>query len=368
MKLAFGLVLALHAGLHLIGFVKGFDLARVTQLTSPISRSMACVWLTGAVLLLAATIALFAAPRWFWVLAFAGVLTSQVAIAAAWHDARFGTALNVIVLLVGVYGAFAWGPFGLRAEYEARTAQHLAQLAKAPLVTEADLGRLPAPLQRYLRYVGVVGHPQVRGFRVRFTGRIRSGPTAAWMAFTGEQHNFTSPATRLFWMRATLHGLPVDALHAYDEGSARMRVKLLSLFPVVDAGGKDFTRTETVTLFNDLCILAPATLIDPTIRWQELDSRNVEGTFTNGAHTIRGVLQFDDAGALVNFWSDDRPSLAPDGVTFVPQRWSTPVGGYRAAGPFKLASRGEGRYAAATGEYPYIQFVGLEVSYDLTAH
>jgi hypothetical protein len=222
-------------------------------------------------------------------------------------------------------------------------------------------------VQRYLRYVGIVGHPHVRGFRVRFTGRIRSGPSAPWMAFTGEQHNFTDPPTRLFSMQATMRGLPVEGLHSYDERGARMRVKALSLFPLVDASGKDFTRTETVTLFNDMCILAPATLLDPAVRWKELDARSVEGTYTNGAHTIRAVLLFDEGGALVDFWSDDRPSLAPDGVTFVPQRWSTPVGDYRRQGPFMLASRGEGRYAAASGAYAYIQFDGLDVSYDLAS-
>jgi hypothetical protein len=144
-----------------------------------------------------------------------------------------------------------------------------------------------------------------------------------------------------------------------------MRVKLLSLFPVAHAAGPAFTRTETVTLFNDRCIMAPATLVDPAIRWREIDARSVEGTYTNGPHTIRAVLLFDDAGALVNFWSDDRPSLAPDGITFVPQRWSTPVGGYRRQGPFMLVSRGEARYATTTGEYPYIQFDDLDICYDL---
>ena len=185
------------------------------------------------------------------------------------------------------------------------------------------------------------------------------------MTFTGEQHNFTDPRARFFSMQATMRGLPVEALHSYDERGARMRVKLLSLFRVVDASGVNFTRAETVTLFNDMCIMAPATLVDRTIRWRELDARSVEGTFTNGPHTIRAVLLFDDSGALVNFWSDDRPSLAPDGTTFVPQRWSTPIGDYRRQGPFRLASRGEGRNATGSGEYAYIQFDRLDVSYDL---
>jgi len=364
MAIALSAILVVHALIHALGFAKAFELAPATQLTIPISRPMGLIWLAASSLLLASSVALLAAPRWFWLLAIAAATVSQVAIVASWRDARFGTALNVLTVLAGVYGAVAWGPFGLRAEYEARVARNLPRLAQQPVLSDAELAPLPAAVQRYLRYVGVVGHPQVQGFRVRFQGRIRSGPNAPWMTFSGEQHNFVRPPKRFFSMQARMNGLPVEALHAYDESGARMRVKLLSLFPVVDAGGTDFTRTETVTLLNDLCIMAPAALIEPQIRWRELDARSVEATYSNGSHTVRAVLVFDESGALVNFWSDDRPALSADGKTFVPQRWSTPVGGYRSQGPFRLASRGEGRYGVATGEYAYIQFDDLVVSYD----
>ena len=367
MRIAFAVVLAVHSLIHLMGFLQAFGLARFAQLVTPISRAMGCVWLAATALLLAAAVTLWATPRWFWIVAGFGLVASQVAIVASWRDARFGTAVNAILLLAIVYGAFAWGPFGLRAEYEERTSRHLVPLAEPTPVTEAELAPLPPPVQRYLRYAGVVGQPHVRSFRVRFAGRLRSGPDAPWMPFAGEQHNFVDPPTRLFSMQATMRGLPVEALHAYDDGQARMRVKIMSIFPMVDASGADFTRTETVTLFNDMCIMAPATLVDPAIRWKELDARSVEATYTNGPHTVRAVLIFDDGGALVNFWSDDRPALAPDGRTFLQQRWSTPVGDYRAKGPFRLASRGEARYAAPSGEYAYIEFDGLDVSYDEAA-
>jgi hypothetical protein len=328
---------------------------------------MGVVWLAATTLLLAATGALWVSPRWFWLLAAVGIATSQTAIVTSWRDARFGTLVNVVGLLAVVYGAAAWGPFGLRAEYHRRTSRGLAQLVAAPPVTDAELTALPMPVQRYLRYVGVVGQPHVRGFRARFRGRFRRGPDAPWMPIAGEQHNFATPPTRLFFMRATMRGLPVEALHAYDGQGARMRVKLLSLYPVVDAGGADFTRGETVTLFNDMCVMAPAMLVDPAIRWKDLDAHSVDASYTNGPHTIHATLVFEDAGALVNFWSDDRPSLAPDGATFVAQRWSTPVREYRNQGGVRLASRGEARYAAPSGEYAYIEFSDLEVSYDLGA-
>jgi hypothetical protein len=177
-----------------------------------------------------------------------------------------------------------------------------------------------------------------------------------------EQHSFFDPPRRYFWLEASRGGLPLDGLHAYGAVAASMRIRLLSLVPIVDLSGPEMMRTETVTIFNDMCVFAPGSLLDPSIRWRELDARSVEATFTNGPHTIRAVLVFDDSGALVNFWSDDRPALAEDGKTMLSQRWSTPIRDYRAMGPYRLASRGAARYAAPSGEYSYIEFDGIEVS------
>ena len=268
---------------------------------------------------------------------------------------------SAILLL---YASFAWGPFGLRAEYRRRIRQGLRELARAPnpqLITEADLAPLPAPVQRYLRFVGVVGRPRPRGFRARMRGRIRSSAAAPWMPFVAEQHSFFGPQRRYFWMKASRAGLPFEGLHAYDERRASMRIRLLSLVPVVTLFGPELMRTETVTVFNDMCIFAPGSLLDPSIGWRALDARSVEARYEVGPYAISAVLIFDDSGALVNFESDDRPALAEDGKTLLAQRWSTPIRDYRSMGPYRLASRGEGRYAPASGEYAYIEFEGIEI-------
>lgn len=114
-----------------------------------------------------------------------------------------------------------------------------------------------------------------------------------------------------------------------------------------------------------MCLFAPGALIDRSIRWRTLDARCVEATYTNGPHTIRAVLVFAEGGALVDFQSDDRPALAEDGKTLLPQRWSTPIRDHRAMGPYRLAARGEGRYAAPGGDYAYIEMDIHEVSTDL---
>ena len=88
------------------------------------------------------------------------------------------------------------------------------------------------------------------------------------MPFTGEQLNTYGPQPRrVFIMDATRSGLPVTVLHSYEDTTATMRAKVLSLFTVVDASGPEMDRGETVTVFNDLVVLAPGAIVDAPVRW-----------------------------------------------------------------------------------------------------
>jgi hypothetical protein len=68
----------------------------------------------------------------------------------------------------------------------------------------------------------------------------------------------------------------------------------------VDARGPEMNRSETVTFFNDMCVLAPATLIDRSIRFQTFDDHSVGATFTHGNETITAMLSFNSQGELTN--------------------------------------------------------------------
>jgi len=68
---------------------------------------------------------------------------------------------------------------------------------EAAVVTEVDLIPLPEPVRRYLIGTGVVGRARVQNYRVRFQGRIRSGPGSRWMPFEADQQSFADQPTRL---------------------------------------------------------------------------------------------------------------------------------------------------------------------------
>jgi hypothetical protein len=358
-------LVAVHGLIHLMGFLKAFGLAEFPQLTQPISRPAGLLWLAAAVLMVATAAALAAWPRGWWMIAALAVVVSQLAIASAWSDARFGTVANAVLLLGVVYGCLTQGPPSFRAEYERWARAGTTRPVETRLVTEADLAPLPDPVRRYLRGAGVVGQPRVRSYRLRFRGRIRSGPDARWMPFVAEQQSFVDVPERLFWMRARMLGVPVEAFHRLARGHASMRVRVAGAVPIVDARGPVMDRSEAVTLFNDMCILAPASLLEPSVAWEPVDARTARARFTNGAETISATLFFDGEGMLSGFVSDDRSRSSPDGKTFTRLPFSTPVSEYRRFGPFRIAARGEARFRPPEGEFTYGEFELLDLAYNV---
>ncbi len=272
-----------------------------------------------------------------------------------------------LLLVVSLFLLATRAPYGLRLEYRRTVAERPSRAGRTTtdsLLHETDLAHLPAPVQRYVRRSGAVGQPKVHRVWARFRGRIRSGPDARWMSFTGEQVNVQDPAARYFYMDATLFGLPIQVLHVYEGSAATMRVKVAGLLPMVNAAGPEMDRSETVTLLNDMCWLAPATLISPSISWTAIDDHSASARYTNAGHVIDATLYFNDADELVDFVSFDRSMASPDGRQFTPARWRTPLGPYARFGAVLLSASGDARWQTAAGEYTYIELELLDVRYN----
>lgn len=360
-----GLIVVLHGLIHLLGAAKGLGWAEVSQLPTPIGSGWGAVWLVAAAVTVAAGVALLARVRWWWIAGGVAAVVSQLAIVTSWADAKAGTIVNVALAVAVLYGWASQGPRGARAEYRRRAGEALAGGRATGVVGEADLAHLPSPVASYLRRSGAIGQPRVASLHAQFHGRIRSATTKPWMTFTGEQVNtFGAIPHRLFFMDAELFGLPVEVLHVFEAGAASMRVRALSMFTMVDASGPDMDRAETVTVFNDLCVLAPAALVDAPVTWQALDEHRVRGAYTYGVNTVTAELTFNEDHELVDFSSDDRATASADGKTFTARRWSTPISGYRRLGASHLGTVGEAHWQGPDGEFAYLEYRLDDVTYN----
>jgi len=155
-------------------------------------------------------------------------------------------------------------------------------------------------------------------------------------------------------------------LHDYEGTRASMTVRVASLFDVVDVHGAALACTETVTLLNDLCFFAPSWLADPRLAWQPVDGQHADVTFTQGPHRVSARLEFNAAGELVNFISDDRGALQKDGSLRL-LRWSTPMREYREFDGRRVATQGEAVFHYPEGDFVYGRFVLKQIRFDRPA-
>lgn len=364
MRIAFAILIGIHGMIHLFGPTKAFGWAAVQQLRTPVSPLGGALWLIAAMLLLGAALALGLSAHFWWWLGLPGMLLSQVLITQSWSDAKFGTLANLVLaiplLLVGLDAR----PASFRSRFAHDSAALLARpLRPVPAVTEADLASLPPLFQTYLRRVGAVGRPRVHNLRVVFNAQMRSAATSPWMAATATQYEFFDPPARLFYMNATRAGIPLDIFHRYVGSAATFQVRIASLFSLVDKSGPVLTRAETVTLMNDIVIMAPAAVLELPFTWETVSTHTLRATFTNAGNTVSASLTFDAAGDLVGFLSSDRTQEDAKGSHRIP--WSTPISGYREIDGIRLGARGDANWVEASGEWTYGRFEIRSVAYNV---
>ena len=235
-----------------------------------------------------------------------------------------------------------------------------------PILTMEDLDLLPAPVQKYLIYMGAVGKPKIQNVRAVFKGSMKRNKKSGWMAIKSQQYNFFEEPSRFFYIRAKMFGIPFDGLHVYAGNTATMQIKVASMFQVVDAFGEKMSHGETVTVFNDMCFFAPSTLISKNIEWETIDSLTVKAKYTNDKITVSAILKFNIKGELIDFISDDR-YYCEDGKTYLSYKWSTPIMQYKDFDGRKVPTYGEAVWHIPyEGEFCYAKFDLKEIEYNCT--
>jgi hypothetical protein len=181
------------------------------------------------------------------------------------------------------------------------------------ILTLNDIRYLPEPVQDYLMYVGALGRDKVNNFRV-------SAECSIQMDEKG-------------WVKGV-----------YEQNHSMI--------------GEKMQINDTCTLFNDMCLFAPSSLIDEWIQWESIDNNTVKAVFQNDYGTVTALLLFNEAGQLINFITDDKSDVKSDG-TAGKMRWSTPVKKYSEINGMNLASEVEAVWDSPEGPHCYFKITRI---------
>lgn len=358
MRIAFLLLLLLHAVVHIIWFAHAYGWVELPYFQKQIPGMVGFSWLLAALFLIASAIQLWNKKlNWFHT-ALIGVLISQMWIFSAWNDTKLGSLVNLVILVGILIGFF-------KAEFEVRFKDDVQAIFEnlrfdSTLLLEEDLKSLPELLQQHIIRSGAVGKPVVKNFYLEFDGEMRREGDS-WFHFTSRQYNFIPNPSRFFFMKAKVKGISTAGYHRYQPPKAKMVVRVLSIFPVVKTEVPELYPTETVTFLNDLCLFAPGALIDERIQWEIIDSQSVRAVFQFRDVRVSAVLFFNSAGDLVDFQSEDRYDINQ----MKPLPFSTPVGDYKEFNGVRLPSYGEAVWHYSDGPFVYGKLRLKSVYYNL---
>lgn len=306
----------------------------------------------------------FSRKKTYWIyFEIAALIISEGLILGTWNYPAAGSLVNLGILSVSLLGL---GALSFENEFEKEIRETFQQnlVADEVIPVGNDPETLPEPVKPYLRYTHSIDQPAINHFKVKLRGQIRKDGLSPWMDFHSRQYNFLFPPVRLFFMKAFKNKLPVTGFHRYRNGEASMDIRLLSNFSVQKQSGREMEISETVTFFNDMCCLAPATLTDKRINWLKIYKDKVKAEFTNSGITIAAWLYFNELGELINFISEDRYAATP-GKGMRKLRWSTPLGNYRDFGGVRLAGTAETIYRYPVGDFCYGKFRIENVEYNI---
>jgi hypothetical protein len=231
-----------------------------------------------------------------------------------------------------------------------------------PLVTPEMLRDLPAPVQRYMAYTGVLGKPWIHTARVRQAGRFRRGLDQPWMAMAAEQHYTTDPPGFVWKARFKMWGLPLmSARDTYRDGHGHMFGKLAGLFTIFDARGEKLDQGTMVRYLSEMPWF-PIAFLGENITWQAVDDHSADVTFTDAGRSVTGRMFFDDDGRQTNFVAMRYREINGE---FSLNRWATPITGYGVRAGLNLPVRGQVTWKLPEGDLQYWDGEVTDVEYNL---
>ncbi|MCP1385317.1 DUF6544 family protein [Runella salmonicolor] len=359
MRYFFAFILLVHGLIHLMGFVKAFKLAEISQLTQVVSKPSGVFWLMAAVLFALTTTLLILQKQTWWMAAAPAVILSQALIFTNWQEAKFGTIANVIILAGVVLGYADWG-FNRMVKRELKEFRSTTLPAPQPVLPER-VKMLPPVVQKWLHRSKVVGKEEVQVVNLKQKGEMKTKPDGNWIPFEAEQYNSVIQPGFIWQTRIQMMPLvTILGRDKYENGRGNMLIKVLGLFALADSKGPSTDQGTLLRNLGEICWFPSAALRD-YIQWEQLDSLSAKATMTYGQVTASGVFRFNPDGDLVSFEAK-RYYDRKEGATL--EDWLVTITGYKEFYGVRIGYQSEVTWKLKTGDYTWLKLEVTDIRYN----
>ena len=271
-------------------------------------------------------------------------------------------ALGSIIILAASSVAIGNAIFKRKVNNEVAELFSKSKEAGSEVITEEDIRGLPEPVQRYLRYTGVIGEEQIKAVRLKQKGFFRQG-ARPWMPFEAEQYYTTDPPAFIWTVSMKAYPLlSIKGRDMYFEGKGNMLIKLPPV-TIADARGYEIDQGTLLRYLNEIMWFPTAYLSD-YIHWESIDSNSAKATMSYQGVTSSAILYFNEKGEMTDFVAQRYMDV--DGK-YALETWSTPITEYGEINGIRLPIKGEGVWKLSSGDFSYIRLEITDIEYNNTS-
>jgi hypothetical protein len=229
------------------------------------------------------------------------------------------------------------------------------------LVTEEMVARLPEPVQRYMRFAGVIGTAIPETVRLTQTGRIRADAESGWMNFTATEVYSTSPPAFVWKVSLPSERMPLAiGRDLYLGGRGGIEIRFAALAPLAAAEGPEIDQGALMRFLNEMTWF-PAAFLGPHVSWRGIDGDSAEVTLTDRGRSVSAVMTFAADGRPTGFTAE-RYRMVGGGYEL--DTWSTPFTSFGEFNGVTVPVAGTGVWELPGGDLDYIELTVTGVEYD----
>lgn len=287
----------MHGLIHQIGFFAAFSKKVQSRLGFRFSKPIGGLWLTTSILFLIATIAILTQSNISNYFVLFVILLSQGLIFFAWRQTRFGTLINMLILLLILPNIFY--------QYSSTQIQEEVKsllTTPKPIVASGDSTHLPLPIQKFIkRSLGKESTPSPLIYlRQKLQMKLDTAQTE-W--YTAQAQQFFNTETASFHWSVNMHMLPgvsvmgTDVLHT---SNAQLKMKLFGLIPVANVKNNRKVNIAAQQRYLAEMIWFPHAFKQTSLNWVQPSKNEIKASFKSDS-LINGTFYFNNDGTFKAF-------------------------------------------------------------------
>jgi len=358
------LLLFMHGLLHLIGFADSMGFILLGQKSFKVAtRSRQAIagmcWLVAGLLFIVTSLLFYTKWDFYWIMLFPAFIFSQVLIVMNWPLDKYGTIVNLIVLVVIMVATGSYS-FDQKVGREIKSLEKEAQYRHRDTITQGRIDRLPPHVKRWMIKSGVVGKKEPSLVHVVQKGAMRQKQNGIWSEFHAQQYFSLNPPGFVWNADIQMNeALEVKGRDKLENGHGNMLIKAESLFPIANARGKEIDQGTFIRFMAEMSWFPQAALKN-YISWKDIDQNRSQAFITYGNTSVAGVFTFNDNGLPILF---EAKRYGDFNGKYSLETWSVKTTNFKVFQGITVGCTSEVTWKLSSGDFTWLKLEVTQLDY-----